>query len=133
MGRTKTTAGTRCGVAIVSASERRIAELEAEVGKLRHLLKSQMQSGEELEFEAIVNLDGKPLVNLRWDNLAAQIPTDEARDMAHNLLRVCEWADVDSQMFTVLRAEFDERTAAGFMALMREARPGGHRDHSAAA
>lgn len=116
----------------MSATERKIAELEDEVVKLRHLLKSQMRTGESLEFEAIVNQDGTPLVNLRWDQLAAQVPTAEARDMAYNLLRVSEWADVDSQSFTVLRKMFDDKTAAGFMAMMREARPGGHRDRSAA-
>lgn len=116
----------------MSASERRITALEDEVARLRHLLKSQMTTGEELEFEAIVRRDGTPLVNLRWDTLAAQVSPDDARRMAYNLLRVCEWADCDSTLLKAALTAFDgdEQMAGGLMAIMREAR-GGHRDQAA--
>jgi hypothetical protein len=115
----------------MSASERKIAELEDEVHKLRHLLSEQMRTGETLEVSAIVNREGTPLVDLRWDQLGMQISTDEGRDLALQILRVCEWADTDAIMLKALREklEFDDREAAGFLAMMREAR-GGNRDRA---
>jgi hypothetical protein len=109
----------------VSASERRIAELEADLARTRRLLGQQMRTGESLEVEAIVNAEGVPLVNLRWDQLAAQMPVQEGREFAYQVLRVCEWATVDAEMLKALRkAGFDDATAGGFMAIMRDARSG---------
>ena len=82
-----------------------------------------------LEVEGIVNVDGQPLVNLRWEDMGVQIKTGEARDLAFTILRVAEWAETDAIMLKGLIEEFDERTAAGFMVMMREAR-GGDRDRS---
>lgn len=123
----------------MSASERRIAELEAELeaqrtktAELRHLLKSQMRAGESLEFEAIVNSDGRPLVNFRWDQLMAQMPAGDAREVALSLLRVCEWATVDAEILKAALKAFDgdENVAGGLMAILREAR-GVDEEHSA--
>lgn len=109
----------------MSASEDRIAELEAKLDRLKYLLSRQLRQGEELSFEAIVNVDGEALVNLRWDELSTQLPAEVARETALSLLRVAEWAEVDAAMFAALRqAEFDDSTIAGFMGLMRETRGG---------
>lgn len=115
----------------MSASERKIAELEEQVANLKHLLSAQMRTGEELSFEAIVNQDGVALVNLRWDLIAAQVSVDEAREMALDLFRVCEWAEVDAKVFRWAKRELDERAAGVLMAILREGR-GSSRTASAA-
>jgi hypothetical protein len=114
----------------MSATERRIAELEADNHRLRQLLGETMLAGESLEVAAIVSLDGVPRVSLRWDQMATQMSTSDARMLALHIVEVAGWADQDSVTFTVLRDQFDERTAAGFMAMMRESRPDGSRERS---
>lgn len=116
----------------MSASERRIAVLEQELDEangqlsaLRHLLSQQMRTGEELEVEGIVNLDGEGLLNVRWDELAAQFPTEQGRQIAFDILRCCEWADTDAKLYRFMRdAEFDDGAISGFMAMLREGRGG---------
>lgn len=108
----------------MSRSERQIAELEGEVGRLRQLLTEQMRTGEELEVSAIVNREGIPKVDLRWDQLAAQLTPDEARDFALKVIQVAGWAEQDATVFRVLKDDLGERAAGGFMAMMREARGG---------
>jgi NAD dependent epimerase/dehydratase family enzyme len=122
----------------MSASERRIAALEEQlqerdgkISELRHLLKQQMRTGESLEVEAIVNLAGEPLVNLRWDDIAAQVSVEDAREFAMDIMRCAEWALVDSKVFKWALGEFGIDGAAAMMVMLREGR-GGHRDMAAA-
>jgi hypothetical protein len=103
----------------MSASERRIAELEEELHRVQHLLKLQMRTVENLEVGAIVNRDGVPKVDLRWDQLAAQITPESARDLALDIIRVAGWAEQDATTFRLLKADLGERAAGGFMAAMR--------------
>jgi hypothetical protein len=114
----------------VSASERRIAALEVELGaargeisQLRHLLKLQMTTGETLEVEAIARPDGTPFVVFRWDNLAAQLPASEAREFIMGMFRVCEWAETDAGVIRELRAhDADDQMIGYTMLLLRRAR-----------
>lgn len=122
----------------MSASERRIAALEAELAErdtkireLRHLLVQQMRTGGTLEVEAIVNHEGVPLVNLRWDQLAAQIAVDDARELAMDLLRVAEWAQVDSKVYKWALDALGLDAAGAMMVMLREGR-GGNRNMAAA-
>lgn len=92
-----------------------------------------MRTGDALTVEAIVNSGGVPLVNLRWDQLAAQLPVAQARDLAVQMLRVCEWADVDAASLAALRrVGFDDATIGGFMAMMREERGGSEKSSAVA-
>lgn len=128
----------------MSASERRIAVLEAEIatlrehlsvaraeeGKLRHLLTQRLRAGHELEVGAIVASEtGEPKVEITWDELGVQIPPAEARDLALQMIRVSEWAEQDATVYRMLKGDLGERAAAGFMAMMRESR-GGSEDRS---
>lgn len=114
----------------MSASERRIEQLEGELKaalfeleKTRHLLKRQLRTGEALEFEAIVSSeDGVGRVQLRWDDLGAQLSVEVARSLFIAGLRVAEWAEVDATAFRAVREAFDEETAAGILVLLRRAR-----------
>lgn len=98
-------------------------ELVRECRRLRQLA-GQMRTGESLEFEAIVNSDGVPKVNIRWDDIAAQVAPDDAQEMAISLLEVAEWARVDAAVFAAMLEMFDGniQTAGGMMAILRKAR-----------
>lgn len=109
----------------MSASERRIAALEVELGaahgeisKLRHLLKLQMTTGEMLEVEAIARPDGTPFVVFRWDKHAAQLPAAKAREFIMGMFRVCEWAETDAAVIRELLEHDAEMDMVGSVMLM---------------
>lgn len=115
--------------ALEAALERERAALraaEAELEKLRRLLKSQLQTGLALEFEGIVLAEtGDASVRLRWDMMAAEVAPADAREQGFRLIRVAEWADLDSTMFKALRDDFGEGHAREMLAVLRRARGDG--------
>jgi hypothetical protein len=116
-----------------SRSERRIAELEAEVRKLRHLLTRQLGGGDTLWMESGVNEHGKAFVHIHWGQESGQLTPAEAREHAVAMLEVAAATEHDAALWHVLReADFEPEIIAGLLGLMRERR-GGTRDASAVA
>lgn len=115
----------------MSASERRIEELEAEVVRLRNLLGKQMRAGDQFEFEGIVNDAGEPKVTFRWDTMGAQFDVETARKIAFDIIRVAEWADSDSKIYAAaVKMDMGEQVKWALLSMVREGR-GGVADASA--
>lgn len=118
----------------MSKSGRRIEELETEVRKLRHLLSTQLKSGDTLWMESGVNEHGKPFVQTRWGDQAGQLSPAEARQHGLRILECAEAAESDSAVIGFLTAEdgmnLSMDRAAPFLGIMREHR-GGDKNRSA--
>ena len=118
----------------MSASERRIDELEQENRRLKHLLTKQMQSGDTLWMESGVNPAGKPFVHIRWNEQAGQLSPEEARQHGLRMLECAEAAESDSAVIGFLTASdglaLPVEKAAPFLGIMREYR-GGDKERSA--
>lgn len=122
----------------MSASERRIAELEVKVRELQHLLKRQLQTGDTLWFESGVSArTGKPFVHIRWGDQSGQLTAAEARDHALHMLEAANAAEFDAAFATAMTKPkpdgpgFDLEQAMTMLVLVREAR-GGDPDSSLA-
>ena len=118
----------------MSASERKIDELEQENRKLKHLLTKQMKSGDTLWMESGVNTEGKPFVHIRWNEQAGQLSPDEARQHGLRMLECAEASESDSAVIRFLIADEGLKMtmdkAAPFLGIMREFR-GGDKERSA--
>jgi hypothetical protein len=109
----------------VSASERRIAELENEVHKLRELLKRTMRAGETLEMESGVNPKLEAFITIRWGDMGGQLSPDEARQHGLRMLECAEAAEADAALLRGMRKlEWDEDTGYQLLRLIRENRTG---------
>jgi hypothetical protein len=122
----------------MSATERRIADLEhqladaeAKILELRHLLTRQLQTGETLWFESgVSSRTGEPFVHIRWGDESGQLTATEAREHAMHMLECAHAAEFDAAFIRGLtRPEpdgpgFDHVTAAGLLIVVREARTG---------
>ena len=108
----------------MSASERRIAELEDENFKLKELLKRQMRA-EDLEMESGVNKELDGFVTLRWGDMGAQLSPDDARQHGLRMLECAEACEADAALLRGMReAEFGDDMAFGLLRLIREHRTG---------
>lgn len=101
-------------------------ELVAEVRKLRHLLGRHMRSTETLWMESGVNERGKPFVHMHWGDESGQLSPAQARKHATDMIETATAADFDAKAFALLteRMDMPPEAAAGFLAMMREARGG---------
>ena len=110
----------------VSASERRIRELEDENTKLREQLARVSGGAESLEMESGVNRQLKGFVTIRWGAEVGQLSPDIARRHALSMLETAEAAESDAAVLRALKAEgFDEDTGFGLLRMIRE-----HRSHT---
>jgi hypothetical protein len=134
----------------MSASERRIAELERQVAaldvknaELQHLLKRQLQTGETLWFESgVSSRTGEPFVHIRWGDESGQLSVEEAREHALHMLEVVNAAEFDAAFVKAMTnpAVFGDERVGGLpleealrlLALIRQAREGGDKDASLA-
>jgi hypothetical protein len=121
----------------MSASERRIAELEAKIAELRHLLERQLTTGDTLWFESgISSRTGEPFVHIRWGNESGQLTIPEAREHALHMLEVVNAAEFDAAFVKALTAGepdgpgFEQDAAVGMLAMVRKARGIGDIDAS---
>ena len=115
----------------MSATERRIAELEAKIRELQHLLSQQMKGGETLWFESGVSArTGKAFVHLRWENLSGQLTPAEARQHAMDVIETAHAAEFDEAFVAAMTAPppdgpgFDLEAAMGMLMMVRIARTG---------
>lgn len=115
----------------MSASERRIAELEAKIRELQHLLKRQLQTGDTLWFESgISSRTGEPFVHIRWGDQSGQLTIADARDHALHMFEVTNAAEFDAAFVKAMTAPepdgpgFDLDAAMGMLVLVRKARGG---------
>ena len=126
----------------MSASERRIAELEQRNRELEHLLKRQLGTGDTLWFESGVSArTGQPFVHIRWGDETGQLTTAEAREHALNMLEAANAAEFDAAFVKAMTdpAVFGDERAGGLpleeammlLVAIREAR-GGDADASLA-
>lgn len=115
----------------MSASERKIADLEAKVRELQHLLSQQMKGGETLWFESgVSSRTGKAFVHLRWENLSGQLTPAEARQHAMDMIETAHAAEFDEAFVRAMTTpepdgpNFPLEGAMGMLAMIREARTG---------
>jgi hypothetical protein len=116
----------------VSASERRIAELEEEIRGLKHLLGQQMRSDDALWMESgVSSRTGEPFVHMRWGDQSGQLGASEAREHAMNMLEAASAAEFDAALIKGLTAPepdgpgFELDMAMRLLVIVREARTGG--------
>jgi hypothetical protein len=122
----------------MSASERRIAELERQLEEaemknreLRHLLQRQLQTTDTLWFESGVSgRTGEPFVHIRWGDESGQLDVDVAREHALHMLEVTNAAEFDAAFIRGLTTPEPEGpgleldTAMGMLMIVRKARTG---------
>lgn len=130
----------------MSASERRIAELEQQVAdlevknrELQHLLKRQLGTGDTLWFESgISSRTGDPFVHIHWGDESGQLTADEARGHAMHMLECAHAAEFDSAFVKAITAGEPDGpgltldAAVGMLAVIRKQRTGGDTDASLA-
>lgn len=112
----------------MSASERKIAELEAKVRELEHLLSRQLHSGDALWMESGVSArTGEPFVHLRWGDESGQLSANQAREHAMSVLEAAGGAEFDAAFVKWARAELnlDHERAVLVLAELRKHRSGG--------
>lgn len=125
----------------MSASERRIAELEQRNRELQHLLDRQLRTGEMLWMESgVSSRTGEPFIHMRWGDEAGQLTPAEAREHATRMIEVAAAAEFDAAFVKAMTdpGVFGHRDAGGLpmeeavrlLALIREAREHGDRDSS---
>jgi hypothetical protein len=122
----------------VSASERRIAELERALEEaqmknreLRHLLERQLQTTDTLWFESGVSgRTGEPFVHIRWGDESGQLDVDVAREHALHMLEVTNAAEFDAAFIRGLTTPepdgpgLELESAMGMLMIVRKARTG---------
>lgn len=113
----------------MSASERRIAELEAEVAKLRHLLSQQLRSDDTIWSDGgVVPGEWRPFVSIRWGDMAGQLTVAEAKEFATNLISTAAATEWDAAFCRAMEAEEslppEARTLEGIAVMLQLARKG---------
>lgn len=107
----------------MSASERRIAQLEDENLKLREALIKVAGGAESLTIESGVNKDLTGFVTVRWGAELGQLAPGEARVHGLRMLEAAEAAEADAALLVGMRKlEFDEQTGFALLRLIRENR-----------
>jgi hypothetical protein len=110
-------------VELMSASERRIAQLEDENVKLREQLARVAGGAESLEMESGVNKRLEPFVHVRWGAEIGQLSPAEARQHGLAMLEAAEAAEADAALLRGLRElDVDEQTGFALLRLIRENR-----------
>jgi hypothetical protein len=115
----------------MSASERRIAELEREVKKLEYLLSQQLRTGDGIWWESILShQDGTPRVRVSWGDMGTEMSTDDARQMAVDIIAVADAAEYDKAFIDALTKPEPEGPGLGMghvaamLSMMRKERWG---------
>jgi hypothetical protein len=122
----------------VSASERRIADLERQVAaleaknaELRHLLERQLTTGDTLWFESgVSSRTGEPFVHIRWGDESGQLTAAVAREHAMHMLECAHAAEFDAAFVKSLTTPepdgpgLDYEAAAGMLMIVRKGRTG---------
>lgn len=115
----------------MSASERKIAELEAENRRLQHLLSKQLTGNYAMTMESGVNDKGQPFVTSRWGDEVGQLTPDEVRQHAIKLVECASAAEFDAALVRALTEPSDSdlpvmthEQAVVFLGLIREHRGG---------
>jgi hypothetical protein len=108
----------------MSASERRIAQLEDENHKLREQLARVAGGADSLEMESGVNKELRGFVTVRWGAEVGQLSPAEAREHGLAMLEAAEAAEADAAILRGMRElDADEQMGFALLRLIRE-----HRD-----
>jgi hypothetical protein len=107
----------------MSASERRIVQLEDENAKLREQLARVAGGAESLEMESGVNKRLEGFVTVRWGAEVGQLSPAEAREHGLAMLECAEAAESDAAVVRGLRAGgFEDEVGFGLLRLIRDHR-----------
>ena len=107
----------------MSASERKIAQLEDENFKLREQLTKIAGGSDTLEMESGVNKDLDAFITVRWGAEVAQMSPHDARQHGLRMLEVAEAAEADAALITGMRKlDFEEQVSFALLRLIRENR-----------
>lgn len=110
----------------MSASERKIAELEQRVRELEHLLSRHLRS-DDLQMESGVSArTGEPFMHLRWGDEAGQFTPTRAREHALAIIDAAAASEFDAALVKVLieKLGMTHELAVHFLGEIREARGG---------
>jgi hypothetical protein len=110
----------------MSASERKVAQLEQRVRELEHLLKTHLRS-DDLQMESGVSArTGEPFMHLRWGDQAGQFSPAQARDHAMRIIDAAAASEFDAALVQALTSEMrlGYEEAVRFLGIIREARGG---------
>ena len=110
----------------MSASERKIAELQTRVRELEHLLRTHLRS-DDLQMESGVSAKtGEPFMHLRWGDQAGQFSPADARDHAMRIIDAAAASEFDAALVKALTTEMglSYQEAVAFLGIMREQRGG---------
>jgi len=110
----------------VSASERKVAQLEQRVRELEHLLSTHLRS-DDLQMESgVSSRTGEPFMHLRWGDQAGQFSPEEARQHALRIVDAAAASEFDAALVKALTGELglDYGRAVAFLGIMREQRGG---------
>jgi hypothetical protein len=110
----------------VSASERRIQELEDKNRELQHLLKMHLRS-DDLQMESGVSpRTGEPFMHLRWGDQAGQFTLTQARGHAIKILDAAAASEFDAALVKALTSKMgmDYEKAVRLLGIIRESRGG---------
>ncbi len=107
----------------MSASERRLAQLEDENAKLREQLARVAGGAESLEMESGVNKRLEGFVTVRWGAEVGQLSPVEARQYGLSMLECAEAAESDAAVLRGMQAGgFEAEAGFGLLRLIREHR-----------
>ena len=107
----------------MSASERRIAQLEDENYKLREQLARVAGGAGMLEMESGVNKELKPFVRVSWGAEVGQLTPAEARQHGLAMLECAEAGEADAALLRGLRElDVDDEMGFALLRLIRENR-----------
>jgi hypothetical protein len=107
----------------MSASERRIAQLEDENHKLREQLARVAGGAETLEMESGVNKQLQGFITIRWGAEVGQISPQEGRQHGLRMLECAEAADADAALLRGLQEiDADEQMGFALLRLIRKNR-----------
>ena len=110
----------------MSASERKMAQLEDENAKLREQLRRVVGGAESLEMESGVNKKLEGFVTVRWGAEVGQLSPAEARQHGLAMLECAEAAESDAAVLRALKAGgFEDEAGFGLLRLIRDYRKGG--------
>jgi hypothetical protein len=103
-----------------------VAQLEARIRELEHLLATQMRS-DDLQVESGVSArTGEPFMHMRWGDQAGQLTPQEARQHALRILDAAAASEFDAALVRALVGEMGvpHEKAVRFLGVMREQRGG---------
>jgi hypothetical protein len=110
----------------MSASERRIAQLEDENAKLREQLGKVAGGAESLEMESGVNKRLEGFITVRWGAEVGQLSPAQARQHGLAMLECAEAAEADAALLRGMRElDADEQMSFALLRLIRDNRKGG--------